>query len=136
MGDFVRHLSAVLAEKSVGLPFESERPWHEVFFELATTEGPGRHDPSTRFLDRMRFDADGRYPKCRRLSDYLQTLHWLGAVSVSNPSYRIATVPQNLLRIWIGEARGMPHAYQELLDRAAERFRNEIEASNESEDVD
>lgn len=133
MGDFVRHLSASLSDRRIGIPFESERPWHEVFFDLASEASREERDPSTRFLTRIRFDADGEYPKCRRLSDYLQTLHWLGAVSVNNPSYRFATVPSDLLQIWLAEARSMPGPYQALLTRASELMKVELERDQPQE---
>lgn len=93
LGEFVTLLVLQLDKNEIPMPFQNEEKWHRLFYGLKMERGqPGR--PS--FLDRMRFDWDGRYPKSQDLSEHLQVLHWNGFVSVANPSYDRLRVDQDL----------------------------------------
>ena len=80
LGDFVEQLAANLQSKSIAMPFESEGPWHELFFDLKRTDQEGK--PS--FLESLRFDWDGPYPKCQELSEFFHALHWMPAWTLGN----------------------------------------------------
>jgi hypothetical protein len=82
--EFVTLLVLKLQESGAPMPFQNEEKWHELFYSLKMKrDEPGR--PA--FLDKLRFDWDGRYPKALDLSECLQTLHWNGFLSVGNPTY-------------------------------------------------
>ncbi len=84
LGQFVKELSALLANENVSIPFKNERPWHTLFYSLKTERDvPGR--PT--FFDRLQFDWDGPFPKSQELSEFLHSLHWNASVSATNPHY-------------------------------------------------
>lgn len=98
LGQFVKELTALLADQNIGMPFKNERSWHLLFYELKKDRGaPGR--PA--FLDEMQFDWDGPFPKSQELSDFLHSLHWNASVSAVNPHYDFITLPEEMKDIWM-----------------------------------
>jgi hypothetical protein len=78
------------------MPFQNEEKWHRLFYELkAGRQKPGRPV----FFDKLRFDWDGRYPRAQDLSEYLQSLHWNGFISVANPTYDRLSVDPDVKRL-------------------------------------
>jgi hypothetical protein len=84
LGEFVKQLVLDLHRDETPMPFQNETNWHVLFYKLKKTQN---NQGRPAFLDKLRFDWDGPYPRCQDLSEYLQTLHWNGFVSVANPSY-------------------------------------------------
>src|ERR1043166_2495994 len=73
LGEFVTLLVLQLDEKGVPMPFQNEEKWHRLFYELKA----GRQD----------------------LSEYLQSLHWNGFISVANPTYDRLSVDPDVKRL-------------------------------------
>src|SRR5690242_4508258 len=93
LGEFVTTLVLRMQQKGITMPFQNEEKWHKLFYCFKKNASqPGR--PA--FLDKLRFDWDGRYPKAQDLSEYLQALHWNGFVSVANPTYDRMSVDQDV----------------------------------------
>jgi hypothetical protein len=94
LGEFVKRLILDLEEKSVTMPFQNEENWHNLFYKLKSARAEkGR----PLFFEKLRFDWDGPYPRCQDLSEYLQTLHLNGFISVSNPSYDKLSVDDDVM---------------------------------------
>jgi hypothetical protein len=100
LGQFVKLLSAKVvlsesddADSKGDLPFRNEKAWHLLFYRLKKVASPGRPE----FLDDLFFDWDGRYPKCRQLSEYLHALHWNASLSAAKANSRALG--------WIGGGR-------------------------------
>src|SRR4051812_39801172 len=97
LGDFVKHLSSLLQQSSIKMPFKNERAWHLAFYELKTSpQTVGR--PA--FFDSLVFDWDGRYPKSQKLSEFLHALHWSSSVSAGNPSYEEISLNKEMQDLW------------------------------------
>lgn len=96
--DFVKHLVASLYHNHVSMPFENERPWHELFYELR------RQGEKPVFIEKLRFDWDGPYPHSRELSDFLHALHWNASVSANNPSFSEISLSDDIASLWTEEA--------------------------------
>jgi hypothetical protein len=95
LGEYVKLLLLELQNKKIPMPFQNEEKWHTLFYR-AKKEYKEAGRPS--FLDELRFDWDGPYPRSQDLSEYLQTLHWNGFVSVANPSYDRLSVDADVLK--------------------------------------
>jgi hypothetical protein len=122
LGEFVKLLAALLHQRGVKMPFRNEQPWHLLFYELSKTNIPQKPE----FLEHLRFDWDGSYPKSQELSEFLQALHWTASVSASNPHYDIITLPEELATIWTTEFERLNDEIQQLIQRAAERAQEEF----------
>lgn len=94
IGEFVTILVLRLDKQNIPMPFQNEEKWHRLFYNLKTSRDE-RGRPA--FLDALRFDWDGWYPKCRDLSECLQTLHLNGFISVANPTYDKFKVDDDVL---------------------------------------
>lgn len=94
VSDFVKELVALLHEKKVRMPFENEKPWHELFYELKYNE------KAPDFINCLRFDWDGPYPHSRELSDFLHALHWNVSVSANNPSFDEISLSEEVANLW------------------------------------
>jgi hypothetical protein len=102
LGDIVRQMALLMKENGLVMVYKNEAPWHYLFYRLKK-ETKGESRPA--FLDRLRFDADGHYPRCRELSEFLHGLHTACTVRVPNPSYEEITLQPRVTRVW-EEARG------------------------------
>lgn len=117
MGEFIKQLTLVLADKNLPMPFKHERPWHELFYRLKTAKGvPGK--PA--FLTNLRFDWVGPYPRSQELSDYIHGLHWSGCVSAGNPGYAEITLNPELKQLWTVKLEGKLSAFVEYSLKLAE----------------
>lgn len=129
LGDFVEQLAANLQNKNIAMPFESEGPWHELFFDLKRTDQEGK--PS--FLESLRFDWDGPYPKCQELSEFLHALHWNACVDARNPHFDKISLPQGIAALWLSRGDRLDEKTKAFLSsaaaRAAELFSNSSPAS-------
>ncbi len=94
LGDFVKQLVAELHLKHVDIPFENQSVWHELFYELKQSKS------NVAFLQGLRFDWDGSYPKCQTLSRFLHALHWNAGVSAYNPEFRNITLSDEMVALW------------------------------------
>ena len=82
--EFITLVVLGLGQAEVPMPFQNEEKWHRLLYQFkANRFEKGR----PRFLDALRFDWDGPYPRSQDLSECLQTLHLNGFISVGNPSY-------------------------------------------------
>lgn len=96
ISDFIKELIAMLHSKNTLIPFENERPWHELFYELKC-----EHEAPL-FFNKLRFDWDGPYPRSREISDFLHALHWNASVSASNPSFDEISLSKEMATLWLG----------------------------------
>ena len=93
LSEFVTLLVMQFDQQNVPMPFQNEEKWHRLFYAFKTERDvPGR--PA--FLNKLRFDWDGRYPKAMELSECLHTLHLNGFLSVGNPTYDTLTLDQDV----------------------------------------
>ncbi len=98
-GDFLKTLVALFHRKKISMPFENERPWHELFYTLKKTEANDKQKPI--FFHELWFDWDGPYPKCRELSTFLHALHWNAGVSAFNPRFTNITLTDEIADLWL-----------------------------------
>jgi len=97
LGEFVKQLTLRFTEQGMTMPLRDERPWHMLFYKLKTSSSvAGRPD----FLADLLFDWDGPYPRSSELAEYLDTLHWTGCLSASNPQYEVVTVNPKVSQLW------------------------------------
>jgi hypothetical protein len=102
LGDAVCQLALLMKEKgNLTIAFKNEAPWHLLFYRLKKEAKVGR----PRFLDRLRFDSDGRYPRCRELSEFLHGLHTACTVDVANPTYEEMILPEDVVADWQEEGK-------------------------------
>ncbi|HTS49086.1 MAG TPA: hypothetical protein VMH05_14145 [Bryobacteraceae bacterium] len=99
------------------MPFDNESPWHELFYELKSSESAGK----PQFLASLRFDWDGPYPKCQELSDFLHALHWNACVDARNPHFDTITLPELIATEWSKRAGELDTPTKRFLDFAADR---------------
>lgn len=97
LGDAVRQFALLMKENKMAMPFKNEAPWHFFFYRLKK-EVSGKERPA--FLDRLRFDADGHYPRSRELSEFLHGLHTTCAVRIANPSYDEIMLQPQVTAVW------------------------------------
>lgn len=117
LGDLIKQLVARLHTQKIKLPFEDESPWHELFFDLKKEPDlPGK--PS--FINDLRFDWDGPYPKCRELSEFLHALHWNASVSAHNPSFDTITLPTEIEKLWLERSNSLDSTTAEFLNHIVE----------------
>ena len=118
LGDFVRHVATQLTTAREGFPYNEEEPWHVMLLYMRNKYG-SKWD----FLGRIKFDVgEVPYPRCRKLSDFLQALHWSGALTVENPTYAKARVIQSLAKEWEDEESRQDEKYRALVDEAVQEF--------------
>src|SRR6266700_1058318 len=84
LGEFVKYLAALLSKNDVQILFKEEAPWHLILYRLSKEN----FERKPAFLNQLKFDWGGPFPKCKELSRYLQFLHSTACVGTVNPSYR------------------------------------------------
>lgn len=119
LGDFVEQLAALLQKRNVPMPFENEGPWHELFYDLKQLNQQGKPD----FLNLLRFDWDGPYPKCAELSEFLHALHWNACVDARNPHFDEITLPREIAEEWSRQSSALDESTKQFLDVAVEQAR-------------
>lgn len=124
LGEFIKNLVALLQDEQVQMPLNIERPWHSLFYALKTSEMEGK--PS--FLDQMRFDWDGPYPKSPELAQFLQALHCNASVSTSNPYYDYFSLPKEVAQNWRSRAEALGEPLKEFLSSAVALATEEFSA--------
>jgi hypothetical protein len=97
LGEFVKQLTLQFSQEHMTMPLRDERPWHMLFYELKTSDYAKRKPD---FLSTLLFDWDGPYPRSSELAEYLDTLHWTGCLSASNPQYEKVTVNPKVSKLW------------------------------------
>lgn len=123
LGEFVKQLAALLQRDKVTMPFKNERAWHELFYALKRDQAvPGK----PQFLESLRFDWDGPYPKSRDLSQFLEALHWNASVSASNPQFEVITLPEEVAELWLRRYDDGDPELKGFLDAAVGRARQEF----------
>ena len=126
LGDFVKHLSALLQRSGTDLPFKNERAWHLAFYELKEAAGP----PRPKFLDSLVFDWDGEYPKSQKLSEFLHALHWNASVSAGNPSYEAISLNEEVQALWSQPVEQLEQDDKDFFDQAIEVAKREFAAAS------
>lgn len=121
LGDVVRQLALLMEEKGVVLVFKNEEPWHLLFFRM---KGELKDGPA--FLNRLRFDADNRYPRCRELSEFLHALHTTCTAGVENPSYDELELDSKVTELWKKEQSCLGPETKAFLSRSLEIAREEF----------
>lgn len=97
LGEFVKLLMLRFDSQGMTMPLRDEKPWHMLFYKLKVSgNAVGKPD----FLRELLFDWDGPYPRSSELAEYLDTLHWTGCLSASNPQYDTVTVNSKVRQIW------------------------------------
>lgn len=118
LGDFVKFLAARLQSKNVDIPFQNEKPWHILFYELKKSDdNPGKPE----FLRSLRFDWDGPYPRSRELSDFLHALHWNSSVSAKNPHYDTISLSEDITELWKAESELLESQELTFLNNATDK---------------
>lgn len=120
LGDFVEYMAATLQKDEVRMPFENERPWHELFYDLKKTPEPGKPV----FFSDLRFDWDGPYPKCSELSEFLHALHWNACVDARNPHFDTISLPKNIADLWSNRAGEIASEEKVFLSSAAAKAKS------------
>lgn len=123
LSDFIKSLVAKLHKGKTVMPFHNERPWHLLFYELkkdtTISEKP-------LFLEQLRFDWDGPYPKSQKVSDFLQALHWNASVSASNPHYDKITLSDDVADLWQERFRKLDEKTKNFVDITFKRAQEEF----------
>jgi hypothetical protein len=122
LGTFVKYLAARLSENGIHMLFKEEAPWHFVLYELTEEEFEGKPD----FLNHLKFDWGGPFPKCKELSRYLQFLHSTACVGTMNPSYEEMVLKEDLEKLWFDELNHADSVQQQMVDRAADIAKKEF----------
>jgi len=97
LGDTVKQLALLMKENQVKMVFKNEAPWHLLFYRWKQEAELQIRPP---FLDKLRFDSDGHYPRCRELSEFLHGLHTTCSARVANPSYEEIILQPQVTRLW------------------------------------
>lgn len=124
LGDFVEQLAAKLQQQNVPMPFENERPWHELFYRLKRESIHG----GSGFFNELRFDWDGPYPKCAELSEFLHALHWNACVDARNPHFDRISLPEEIVKIWSERAEKLDETEKRFLSRSVQAAREDFGA--------
>jgi hypothetical protein len=119
LGDFVEQLAATLHKQNIIMPYENEGPWHELFYHVKKSDWPGKPE----FIQSLRFDWDGPYPKCQELSEFLHALHWNACVDARNPHFDMITLPDGMAEEWSRRAEQLDAGSKDFLERTAARAR-------------
>jgi hypothetical protein len=114
LGDIVRQLALLMRDNGIVMVYKNEAPWHYLFYRLKK-ETTGESRPA--FLNRLRFDADGHYPRSRELSEFLHGLHTACTVRVPNPSYEEITLQPRVTRVWEEARKGLDNQTKEFLEK-------------------
>ena len=114
LGDAVRQFALRMKENKMAMPYKNEAPWHFFFYRLKK-EMTGKERPA--FLDNLRFDADGHYPRSRELSEFLHALHTTCAVRIANPSYDEITLQPQVTAGWERARKSLDCESMRFLDR-------------------
>src|SRR5712691_12284391 len=122
LGEFVKYLAALLTENKTPMLFKEEAPWHLVLYGLYAE----KVDKKPQFLNRLKFDWGGPFPKCKELSRYLQFLHSTGGVGTVNPSYERMVLKPELRDLWCTEAEALPRPVQHFMKQALEVAKKEF----------
>jgi hypothetical protein len=93
LGEFITLLILQLDIKGVSMPFQNEEKWHRLFYKFKVGRSQSGRPA---FMNKLRFDWDGPYPKSQDLSEYLQILHLNGFISVANPTYDTLSVDEDV----------------------------------------
>jgi hypothetical protein len=103
----------MMRDNGIVMVYKNEAPWHYLFYRLKKEARGVR--PA--FLDRLRFDADGHYPRSRELSEFLHGLHTACTVRVPNPSYEEITLQPRVTRVWEETRKGLDNQTKEFLEK-------------------
>lgn len=118
LGDFVRHVAAKITESNEGFPYNKEEPWHTMLIEMRN-----KYQNKLEFLKSIKFEVgEVPYPRCKKLSEFLQALHWSGALTVENPTYANACVIPSLVKEWIQEENELDEVYRDIIEDAVQEF--------------
>jgi hypothetical protein len=120
LGEFVKLLTALLQESGIEMPFENERPWHMLLYDLKKS---GRAPKSLNEINRLRFDWDGPYPKSPEVSEILQALHWNASISALNPTYQTIVLPQDIAALWLERYKATSAEARDFIDYARDQAR-------------
>jgi len=116
LGEFVKYLAALLTENNTPMLFKEEAPWHFVLFRLSEENCEGK----PHFLNDLKFDWGGPFPKCKELSRYLQFLHSTACVGTMNPSYEEMVLKDDLEKLWFSEFKKIGDPQQKFMGHAAD----------------
>ncbi len=112
LGDFVKFLLLSLQRNGTGLSLNNRELWHQLFYRLKKI---GEADGKPEFLKNLWFDWDGKYPKCPKLADYLNTLRLFGSVVTTGPRYEEYTIPEETQKLWLREYEKLNKATKNFL---------------------
>lgn len=117
LGEFVNHLLVLLCKRKINLSLHKQSAWHNLFYKLKKMPRViGKPD----FLNEMRFDWDGPYPKSQELSRYLDALYWTGCVSSNSPLFQEYRLGEALAALWSGRFDELDKESKEFLQTAFE----------------
>jgi hypothetical protein len=125
LGDFIKQLVAKLHKDGVKIPYEDERSWHELFFELKRSGVSNK--PS--FIGGLRFDWDGPFPKCQELSEFVHALHWNASVIAHNPAFDTITLQEEIAARWLERTKSLTTDETGFLNSVVESAKQKFEAA-------
>ncbi len=122
LGEFVKQLTVRIKKANLPMPFKDEAPWHLLFYKLKQEKLAG----TPVFLETMRFDWDGSYPRSQELSNYIHALHFTGCVAASNPSYDQMSLNPDLETIWASQQ--LESELLQFVDQVMDRVKSDFAA--------
>lgn len=129
LGDFVKQLALLMEKGHLDMPFKEDVPWHSLFYRL---KNESHNEGRPQFLDTLRFDWDGPYPKSQELSDFIQALHWTGTVAAVNPSYEKIMIQEKVGELWSKYAVLLDTNTTKFLQQAFEMAKEEFRETKEA----
>ena len=132
LGEFIQILAAQLQLSNVTMPFQNERPWPELFYDLKEdVEARSKVD----FLDDLRFDWNGPYPKSQELSSFLHALHCNASATANNPSYNTISLPTAIASHWRKQYAAPDISTEQVLQEAVKLARVKFASTAKLEPV-
>ena len=92
-----KYLILLMEKNQIVLSFQDQAPWHLLFYRLKKVQNVSGK-PS--FLENLRFDWDGSYPKSSELSEFLHALCLTGAVVTTSPLYEEYRLLKGMAALW------------------------------------
>jgi len=110
--EFLKVLTAELDKERVAMPLGNERPWHLFMYRLKKNPSPGR--PT--FLDSLRFDWDGPFPKSQEVSEVLSSLHWNASATAANPHFDKIALRPAVVDLWSARYQTLDESERAFID--------------------
>ena len=117
LGDFVRHTATLLTKEQGGFPYSDDTSWHKMLLHIRD-----KYVELEPFRSIVFAYDDSTYPTCTKMSEFLEALHWSGALSVDNPAFNTAKIKPDLLNIWEKELDKQDREYKEIIKESVAKL--------------